>query len=435
MNPELRRNLWLELTRHRLVVAPLVLVILLLLVTSRSFDPAGSGFSTAVGLFIFVVHLWGTNKAAGSVTDEVRDRTWDAQRLSSSGPWSMAWGKLLGAPAFPWYVGLLCLAAMGYFAMQGRMLRAPWIMLGLVASAIALHGAALAASVQAGRKDARLGAKAGVFMLVPLAIWVASLYGSADRDTVGAMTWYGLQVPMLVFMAASAVAFAAWAVLAAYREMQRELKVPAFPWAYPAFAIFAGAYAAGFEAVQSAGSVTAFVFGTFFAAMGLGYFGLFTDVTTAMLLRRMVVRCKRGDWKRALEDLPLWASVLPLAALFAVLSAMQPMPEAFGVEQRRLGLYPVAMFLMLLRDAGLLCFFALGPKGRRVEGTTFVYILLLSGILPTLFSVMGLDAVAMALVPFKLGGWQASLVMMVHVVVVWSAVVVRNRRLQRTLGG
>jgi hypothetical protein len=345
----------------------------------------------------------------------------------------MTWGKLAGSAAFPWYIGLLCAVVMGTVALRTNQRGAGWILLGLIASSVALHGVALAASIQAGRKDSRLGARIGTLLLIPIAIAAAALYGQADRDPGAAMAWYGSSTGLTAFLAASAVAFAAWAVLGAYREMQRELKVPAMPWAYPAFALFAGAYMAGFEVVQSAGVATAFVFGTFFAAMALVYYGLFADVTTAMTLRRVLLRARRGDWRRALAELPLWASVLPLAAIFAVLSSLQPMPEAFGAEQRRLGLYPVAMFLMALRDGGVLCFFALGPKARRVEGTTFVYLVLLSGILPTLFSVMGLEALSLALVPFKLGGWQASLVMLVHVVIVWAAAIARWRRLERSL--
>jgi hypothetical protein len=271
-------------------------------------------------------------------------------------------------------------------------------------------------------------------MLVPLAISVATLYGQGDRDPGGVIRWHGEAVPTLAFLATSAVVFAGWAILGAYREMQRELKVPALPWAYPAFAVFLGGYVSGFEAVRSAGSLTAFVFGTFFAAMALGYYGLFSEVTSAMSLRRVVMRARARQWRRAAEALPLWASVLPVAALFAALSAMQPMPEAFGVEQRRLGLYPVAMALMLLRDVGILAFFALGPRARRVEGSTFVYIVLLSGILPGLFTVLGLELLSRALVPFKLGGWQASLVMLVHVVIAWALVGARWRRMARSLG-
>lgn len=433
MNPELRRNLWLELTTHRLVIAPVLLMIVLALVASQAYDPWDRVFGTAIMVFVVALHIWGTRKASEAVTEEVRERTWDWQRLSSLPPWRMTWGKLAGAPAFPWYIAALCAVAMAIAGVRGPVRTAPWVLVGLVSSAIMLHGVGLAVSIQASRKDSRLGGRAGLFLLVPVGLVVGIAF--AQNDLTPQVTWHGFTLGFVPFIAASATAFAAWGVLSAYREMQRELKVRALPWAYPAFALFVGAYVAGFDAVQSAGVGTAFVFGTFFASMALTYYGLFADVTTAMGLRRVLLRARRGEWRRAAELLPLWATVLPVAALFAVLSSMQPMPEAMGLEQKRLGLYPVAMFLMALRDAGLLTFFALSPRARRVEGTTLVYILLLSWILPTLFTVMGLEAVSRLLVPFKMGGWQASLVMLVHVAIVWSAALVRGRRLERSLEG
>jgi len=107
MNPELRRNLWLELTPHRLIAAPVVLLLVLLLVSSRDERPWPAVYSTASVILVLLVHFWGTRKAAEGVTEEVRERTWDWQRLSSLGPWSMTWGKLAGTAAFPWYGALL----------------------------------------------------------------------------------------------------------------------------------------------------------------------------------------------------------------------------------------------------------------------------------------------------------------------------------------
>ena len=41
---------------------------------------------------------------------EIRDRTWDGQRLSSLGAGTMIWGKLFGSTIFNWFGGAICLA-------------------------------------------------------------------------------------------------------------------------------------------------------------------------------------------------------------------------------------------------------------------------------------------------------------------------------------
>ena len=59
MNPELRRNLWLELTPHRLLAMPVGLVLAFMLAYSLSKDdPYGSLATTAVTLFVGFA-LWG----------------------------------------------------------------------------------------------------------------------------------------------------------------------------------------------------------------------------------------------------------------------------------------------------------------------------------------------------------------------------------------
>src|SRR5258706_424724 len=103
MNPEFRRNLWLELTPHRLIAMPLLLVLVLALVYYLT--DAGKHESVATAAAVMaggLLAVWGARSAGESVIEEVRARTWDAQRMSAIGPWAMTWGKLFGAAAFSW---------------------------------------------------------------------------------------------------------------------------------------------------------------------------------------------------------------------------------------------------------------------------------------------------------------------------------------------
>src|SRR5665213_2778149 len=110
MNPEFRRNLWLELTPRRIIfmVGILALVFFAASVTSAQYGPANA----ARTLYMLIVVLWGTRNAALSVVGEIRDRTWDGQRLSSIGASQMTWGKLFGATIYNWFGGAICLAVM-----------------------------------------------------------------------------------------------------------------------------------------------------------------------------------------------------------------------------------------------------------------------------------------------------------------------------------
>src|SRR5262249_32005097 len=109
MNPELMRNLWLELSPRRLT---LMFGVLALLFATAALGGGNikSPATVAEAMFILIVILWDTRKAADAVIGEIRDRTWDGQRLSAIPAWSMVWGKLFGSTSYVWAGGAFCIA-------------------------------------------------------------------------------------------------------------------------------------------------------------------------------------------------------------------------------------------------------------------------------------------------------------------------------------
>ena len=101
MNAELRRYVWLELTTFRLIATPVIVAIVVFLIVASvgeaPWDIIASASLAAYSLCVFIV---GSARAFSSVTEEVRDRTWDFQRMSALPPWSLAVGKIVGAPLF-----------------------------------------------------------------------------------------------------------------------------------------------------------------------------------------------------------------------------------------------------------------------------------------------------------------------------------------------
>src|SRR5215510_3127986 len=101
---ELQRNLWLELTARRTVQMIVVIVLILLTANVTPFVRVGD---VAQYLFLGIVVLWGTRNAAQAVVGEIRERTWDFQRLSALTPFQMTVGKLFGATSYVWFGGLI----------------------------------------------------------------------------------------------------------------------------------------------------------------------------------------------------------------------------------------------------------------------------------------------------------------------------------------
>ena len=309
------------------------------------------------------------------------------------------------------------------------------LVMGLAASGVAVHGAALAASLQASRKSSRLGHRIGLLFFFPAAVVGLMALASSGSAQPEAIEWYGHRFASIRFYCALSVVLVLWAVLAAYREMACELKLRLLPWAFPAFAVFLAVFFAGYGQGPSTTRTTLALSGLL-VALGLTYYGLFADVTTAMRLRRIATHLAARHWRRAIEELPLWATTLALAVPFALWCTQILVDEpALALVPKAAALYPVAVLLLAARDCAIYVFFALSPRPRGPEGAALLYIALLSWILPAVLAIAGMGAVAKLLMPFgSMNGWQASLVMGVHVVIVAALVAWRWRERQRAFG-
>jgi hypothetical protein len=441
MNPELRRYLWLEMSPQRRLAAPAVLLAIFALFAAGG--DAGEDwrerlYRPASVLTFVILFLWGTREAAESVVEEVRERTWDLQRLSALGPWEMTVGKLFGAPVFTWYAGALCLAATAVASLgMARPLPVSWLVLATVGGAVTIHGAAIALSLQAVRRETRASRRFGVlFLLLPILLLMVGLFPFSDvREMAKDASWYGFKLERAAFFAGSATAFAGWAVLGAYRSFCRELQVRTLPWAWPAFALFTALWLTGFSPAD-VGFVRAFTGVGLLACLGATYLAFFSEPTTAMGLRRVATAWGRGDRRRALQELPVWPTTLVLAFLFALAApfVFAGVGQAFDLlPARQVGDFvtraPFALALAAARDGAILVFFASAARPRRVEGSTLLCLALLWWVIPGLLSVMGLGDAAAVVNPFlSWSGTTAAVVMGVQAAIAAWLAAARWRR-------
>jgi hypothetical protein len=404
MNPELLRYVWLEFSLHRLIAMPGVLVLVFLLAHAVSAE-SGAGSAKvlagmAIGFFVVIVGLWGTRQAADAVTREANERTWDGQRLSALSPWSMTWGKLLGAPVFAWYGGFFCLVVLLAAAPSdwpvGR------YALLLVVAAILLHALALLFSLLAARYEViRERRMPGLLVFFLLLFGVAPWLGAILEKSQETVHWWGGAFPRLDFLLVSTAVFAAWAVFGACRLMCQELEVRTTPAAWVAFALFATGYPAGFlggsDFLAGAGWLGRLGAVGLLSNLGMAYMMLFAERSDAQTIRRLLLRVEARQWRRALEELPCWPVSLLLAAVSGLLFTLSP-SQPFGELQRLFA--PLPLLLLALRDCALYLFFSFGrPRRNWVEGATLLYLLVLYWILPALLRAMGAETLAGLVLP------------------------------------
>ncbi|AIY40790.1 hypothetical protein LT85_1632 [Collimonas arenae] len=400
INPEFKRNLWLQFSLHRLIAMPAVLgLVFFTLSMAGSNFPGGIPLdSVALILFGGIVCLWGTRSASNAVIDEIRDKTWDQQRMSALDPWTMTWGKLFGATAFNWYGGIICLAIFAITAVTNAHSMTISGALTLVALGILMHASTIALNLHLMRSDIRAVQRGGIaWAVVVITVMFAPPFRSHFDTSV---TWWGASYAYGPFLLSSMVFLAALGVFAAWRSMNSALQIATIPWAWPLGCCLLAAYIAGFADGAS------LLWVGLLLAMAMTYAALFTEENDIALWQRIVARLKTGNWQGFLRNLPIWPSSLALGFCFALLllfnhNQMPPfnLPPDFSYSS----LLALTLALMLLRDSCVYLFFAFSGKGKRAGATTILYLAIIDGLLPFMAHFMGSEVLARFFMPIQFG--------------------------------
>lgn len=399
LNPELRRQAWIELSAHRLVALPLILGVGFAAVFASFRDaPADAVSWVALVAFGLLTVVWGVRLVATSIVDELIDKTWDWQRLSILSPWTMTWGKLLGSTLFAWFGGLICLAVFVAFARPPQF-PLPWLTAAMAVALAVLSQATTLAVVLHAPPATVARHRRSIGMLVPLlALWLLSSGRMLRWEDDQQVDWYGLSVPLPGFVLGSLAVFAAWAVVGAYRSMCVRLAVPTTPLAWLGFMATLVLYSAGFGAVQGGrgGLLAGLAQAGLVWGVVLCYAMLFSEATGPLVLRHVLRRLERRQWQRLAQALPCWPLAWLVAAGCAVAVALSGEAALPWLDP---GGKALALVMLVARDAALLLGFLASPRPQRAAATTVVYLLLLDLVLPWLLKAVELPAAVPVVMP------------------------------------
>jgi hypothetical protein len=290
MNPEFERNLWLEATPLRLGL--MAGFLLLAFLAAGAIPGLSDSAGAASVLYYFIVVLWGTRNAALGVVGEIRERTWDAQKLSSLEPSTMMWGKLFGATCYNWFGGLICLPFVlwpvfrdhGAIAMAQQAL--VLLMLGVQAQAVSLL-----ASLNLVRRQNN-NWRLDTFLCQVAGIVVAGAYWGVlqgESRLLGTNYWWGWTLDARDFHIVSLCLFTAWALMGCYRAMRVELRFENGPFVWLGWLLFLSVYAAGFETWLESRSLQSLASEMGFASQATLYRLLIVTATLAACAYGMVL--------------------------------------------------------------------------------------------------------------------------------------------------
>ena len=402
MNPEFQRNLWLELTPRRMILMAVVLGLCFFAAAVSDGATSGPG-ETARWLYYAIVVVWGSRNAAMSVVGEIRERTWDGQRLSSLGAATMVWGKLFGSTLYNWFGGAICLAVILTDLLGHRGLRVAlielvyYLAIGVIAQAVSLLASLIAASRRQGHSRLEaffyqaigIAAAIGVYLIWSIADPAGSLLARAMSTDF--IVWWGQRLDARAFLLLSLAVFTGWTLVGCIQQMRLELKMHNGPFVWLGFLVFIGIYCAGFDAwLSNSQSLThldpvarrLLLAGTIFG--GLAYLMAILEPKDRVQYRWLASafgKFRLGKFGGALQG---WMTAYLAALLMGAALVFWLGRAALPADQASIG----AMLGFLTRDLAIIVLASTFAKRRGSDFAALAILFVLYALIPAIVSGM-----------------------------------------------
>jgi hypothetical protein len=421
MNPELLRNLWLQFSPARLVAAPLIIGAILALTALGADGDWNIVGQTAHFGFAIIAYLWGTRRSVSVLTDEIVAGTWDGQRMSSIGPWSMAWGKVVGGAAYVWYCAAICLVVYAVAHVKsGRSGELPILLSLDLSGALLVQVIALLLALVLVRKGHRIGrrsvafAQGGALLVALLGVTEALLPTFLERFDFGVAertSWFGITFSVNEFALLTQLLFLGWAIVGAYRLMASELQVRQYPSMWVSFSLFLILYYQGFILASWGGGFPRVV-AALAVAVPLVYVAVFAQSNEVVRYRWLFHHLRSGTARNVLSLTPLWMPSIILAAGLAIAAGLlagdvstlmdldRPITQQLAANVWAGGLpSAIALILFMLRDLGLVLYLNFAARPKAPDLTAAVYLVVLYVVCGGLVTAAGAGSLLAVFLP------------------------------------
>ncbi len=246
-SPEIIRYFRSEARRSRLVTGLITANLTAFAIYLMATQSEDSG-ATLVRVLLWVqgglLLVYGTVRTISSVLVERMEKTWDFQRLTPLSSWELTWGKLIGAPVFPYFLSLSFLP----WVFWGVLVSGAVSWQGLLVSYLKLLGVGfsilcmgLLASSYHDRDTRIASATAAGAILGFFGLQLVTLLN--ERSPM--VSFYQWQISRELFAPASAAAFGLWFLAGAKWRIGEDLQEPSHWWRFPAFVLFTFLYSLG----------------------------------------------------------------------------------------------------------------------------------------------------------------------------------------------
>ncbi len=410
LNAEFQRNLWLEVSLHRLIATPIILGAIFYLFSFAGNSNA-SLFTSSIWIFMMITCIWGANRTADSMVSEIQEKTWTSQRLTPTNPWSMVWAKLLGSSIVTWYAGAYCLLAFFIAGVQiGRPAQtSALVSQGLIPGALYLIGIALVCQtlgfmigIGATEEKSSLGGRRAFCSNIVGAIsgGACVLISFQKLEPNSIINWHGISFGEFNFYLFTLYVYLTWGLIGLNAQMRREFQMQNHPLVWIGFLAFIIFYIWGFEFAitkkiigkNEPNSVRSIL--SFFSMIAITYLTIIWEKTDGFALRRLYSLIKRGERKKAALEIPRW-TISTLAAWVLGIGLL----IAFGTDltnlEKSLNFWEDigAILCFSMRDFAIILYFRLSSKPQRAIAVAILYLTILYGLFPVLMFSLGLEQI------------------------------------------
>lgn len=392
MNPELQRNVWLEYSLQRLLTLATVLGVFFYFIYLVSHEVGMQLNIIAKICFVFFTMAWGVRQVSDAFIEEVRQHTWDWQRMSPISPWSLLWGKWLGSTLYSWYGAVLSLC-MIYASSSLTPVAQLLETLALVLCAIIAQGISLLLCLQMFKRNrslmrfhSHLSHLSG--LLVGLFLILLVLSGQNMKFEY----WYSIPANNHVFLLTSIIIFCFWVVLGTQRLISSELQIKNGSLAWLSFIIFILFYVGGCMP-------TAFNGLSFCIAIGMSYLMLILEGAKPMLLQQIQQDFSLHQWKVFFQKIPCWLVSLPIIIIYAVITMLTEQEITMFNLQEHIHLFYIALILFFIRDVLIVSLIQSRHEGKRKDASIILYFIMLYTLMPTIAAVLGSKQILAIFVP------------------------------------
>lgn len=466
LGPEFHRNIWIRFSFFSLILMPFLIGSCLLLVFvshvfSNDYDVipnyknlqylamykvplhwSEGSLNFLIPILFLVLFVLGSYEASTSYTSELRNKTWDLQKISAIRPIHLMIGKLFGVTSYTWYFSLGLLSAIlyaysntfkdvtpnlpiGTLGPQQPLLLYPSLidvfLLGLcfILSAFSGHLAATICSASNLRNKSMRTAGSliiGICVSVNCLKLLLSIFGffyldgsfltSDSLKFAQTLFWFGYEIDVRVFVFVTFSFFILWGLVCLFRFTRSELNFQSFPFVWLLFLLWCSLYITGLlnnstyhhNGFEDKYSIRVFLYSSFLIYFFATYCSLYQSATDIGAYMKFKLSFNDRDYKRMLETIPRW--ILTVAFCFILLAVLLPFEilEGSALNLRDfslgktngsliLGNVFLSFLIFLVRDGLVMHLCLLGNRFKRGGLMLAVFYLVAYGILPALLLI------------------------------------------------